>query len=167
MSRITHNRLMRFTFLALCAAVVAVFFGVIAHHVYTVDFAPLAGICLPFLVVFFGFTSLLYMRGKSLGKGSEAVRTLFAAERSMQGALFYLSGVVLGASMYGLLQYCDFAFDPDAPTAAGAVLLVFIAPYVLMQRGLLLFLGAVWAIGPQLMHPISPYQVWRRVARAA
>ena len=165
MSRTVHNRLSRFAFLLACAAVVAAFFGVVAHHVYNVDFEPLAGFCLPFLVVFFGFTSLLYMRGRSLGRGRESLRTLFAAERSMQGAVFYLSGVVLGASLYGLLQYLDFAFDPAAPTAAGAVLLVFIGPYALMQHGFLLFLGAVWIIGPQLLHPVSPYQVWRRVAR--
>jgi hypothetical protein len=45
------------------------------------------------------------------------------------------------------------------------VLLAFVAPYALMQRGFLLFMSAVWIIGPQLMHPVSPYQVWRRIAR--
>jgi len=159
------NRLRRFAFTLLCGGATAVFFSVVAHHVYTTDFRPLAGFCLPFLVVFFGFTSLLYMRGRSLGKGRDSVRTLFAAERSMQATVFYLSGVVLGASLYGLLQYFNFVFDPQAPTLSGLWLLLFAAPYLLMQRGLLLYLTAIWIIVPQLLHPVSPYQVWRRVAR--
>lgn len=165
MTRITRNRLRRLAFTLLCAAAASVFFGVVAHHVYRIDFEPLAGFCLPFLVVFFGFTSLLYMRGRSLGKGRESLRTLFAAERSMQGTVLYLSGVVLGASLYGLLQHMEFTFDPQAPTAPGLWLVAFVPPYALMQRGFLLFLSAVWIIMPQLVHQVSPYDVWRRVAR--
>lgn len=167
MTRPTRIALRRLAFALSGAAAAAMFFGVVAHHVYQGDFRPLAGLCLPFLVVFFGFTSLLYVRGRSLGKCREQVRTLFAAERSMQGAVFYLSGIVLGVCLYGLLQALDFRFDPQAPTWSGLWLLLFFAPYWLMQRGLWHILAAVWVIVPQLLHPVSPYQVWRRVAREA
>ena len=156
-------RLRRLGFWLLAAAAGSVFFGAVAHHVYTLDFKPLAAFCLPVQVVFFGFTSLLYMRGRSLARGKAQVRTLFAAERTMQGTIAYLSGIVLGASLYGLLRYLDFHFDPAQPTASGLWLLVFLAPYGLMQAGFVLFMGGVWTIAPQLLRPVSPYEVWRRI----
>ncbi|MBC5765107.1 hypothetical protein [Ramlibacter albus] len=157
MSRTTHNQLRRLVLALLSAAAASVFFGVVAHHVWNGDFQPLAAFCLPIVVPFFGFTSLLFMRGRSLGKSRESLRTLFAAERSMQGTVFYLFGIVVGASLYGLMQYMDLA--------SRGWLLMFLVPYALMQRGLLLFISAVWIIAPQLVHPVSPFTVWRRVAR--
>jgi hypothetical protein len=165
MSKSRKNQLRRLALALLRASAGAVFFAVVLHHVYTLDFRPLAGFCLPILVVFFAFTSLLYMRGRSLGSSREQVRTLFAAERAMQGTVAYLFGVVLGASLYGLLQSLDFHSDPAQPSVQGLWLLVFLAPYALMQTGFFLFIGAVWTIAPQFMRPVSPYEVWRRVAR--
>lgn len=164
MNRAMKNLLRRAGFGALKASAAAVFFGVVFHHVYAQDFKPLAAFCVPMLVVFFGFTSLLYMRGRSLSRGKDQVRTLFAAERSMQATVSYLSGIVVGASLYGLLQYVDFSFDPAKPTAAGLWLLLFLAPYALMQMGFFFFMTAVWIIVPQVLRPVSPYEVWRRVA---
>jgi hypothetical protein len=63
----------------LCAAFV--FFWAVLYHVYTFDFRPLAAFCVPILVVFLAFSSLLYMRGRSLAKGGAQRRSLFAAER--------------------------------------------------------------------------------------
>jgi hypothetical protein len=159
-------RLRRLAFWLVAAAAGAVFFGAVSHHVYTVDFKPLAAFCLPVLVVFFGFTSLLYMRGRSLARGKAQVRTLFAAERTMQGTIAYLSGIVLGTSLYGLWRYLDFHFDPSQPTASGAWLLLFLAPYALMQAGFVLFMSGMWTIVPQLLRPVSPYEVWRRIGKS-
>lgn len=158
-----HVRRLGFWLVAVTAG--AVFFGAVSHHVYTFDFRPLAAFCLPVLVVFFGFTSLLYMRGRSLARGKAQVRTLFAAERAMQGTIAYLSGIVLGASLYGLLRYLDFHFDPGQPDASGLWLVLFLAPYGLMQAGFVLFMGGVWTIVPQFLRPVSPYEVWRRIGK--
>lgn len=65
-----------------------VFFSVILHHVYNFDFKPLAALCLPILVVFFAFASLLYSRGRAFAKGNAQVRSLYAAERAMQGSVW-------------------------------------------------------------------------------
>lgn len=165
MRRSLHIRLRRLGFWALACAAGTVFFGVVSHHVSTFDFKPLAAFCLPVLVVFFGFTSLLYMRGRALAKGKVQVRTLFAAERAMQGTIAYLSGVVLGASLYGLLRSFDFQLDPHQPMPSGLWLLVFLAPCALMQAGLVLFMGGVWTVVPQLLRPVSPYEVWRRIGK--
>jgi hypothetical protein len=160
-----HNQVRRATFAVLCAVSAVVFFGVVYHHVSAFDFQPLAAFCLPMLVPFFGFTSLLYMRGRSLGRSREQLRTLFAAERSMQGTVSYLSGMALGAALYGLLQYVEIGLDPLRPGLAVHFLVLFVLPYALMQRGFFLIMGAVWIIVPQFLHPVSPYTVWRRVAR--
>lgn len=143
----------------------SVFFGAVAHHVYTVDFKPLAALCLPILAVFFTFTSLLFIRGRSLSRGKDQFRTLFAAERSMQATVCYLAGIVLGTSLYGLLQYFPFDFDPAEPTLEGLWLLAFLAPYALMQTGFLLFMRAAWIIGPQFLWGVSRYEVSRRIAQ--
>lgn len=159
-------RARRLGFWLVAGAAGAVFFGAVSHHVYHFAFRPLAAFCLPVLVVFFGFTSLLYMRGRSLARGKAQVRTLFAAERAMQGTIAYLSGILLGVSLYGLFRAVDFHFDPGRPGASGLWLLVFVAPYALMQTGLLLFMSGAWTIVPQLLRPVSPYEVWRRIGSA-
>lgn len=166
MSRILRNRLRRAAFATLCAAFAVVFFAIVHHHVSRLDFQPLAALSLPMLVLFFGFTSLLYVRGRSLGRSKEQLRTLFAAERAMQASVSYLSGVAVGASVWGLLEHVGNGPDPAQPALAGGWLLAFLLPYALMQRGFFLFLGAVWIVVPQFLHPVSPYTVWRRVARA-
>jgi len=156
--------LRRFAFSLLAGSTAAVFLGTMVHHVYAVDAKPLAAFCLPILAVLFTFTSLLYMRGRSLGRGKDQLRTLFAAERSMQATVWYLTGLVAGASLYGVLQDLRFTFDPAHPSVAGLWLLLFILPYALMQVGLLLFMRAAWIISPQFLRVLSPYEVWRRIA---
>lgn len=143
----------------------AVFFRTVSHHVYTLDFKPLAALGIPVLAVFFTFTSLLYIRGRSLARGRPQFRTLFAAERSMQATVCYLAGIVVGTSIYGLLQYFPFSFNPAQPTPVGLWLLIFLAPYALMQAGFLMFMRAAWIVGPQFLWGVSPYQVWRRIAQ--
>jgi hypothetical protein len=59
----------------------------------------------------------------------------------------------------------EFHFDPGHPGASGLWLLVFLAPYTLMQLGLLLLMSGLWTIVPQLLRPVSPYEVWRRIGR--
>lgn len=154
----------RLAFLLLQAGAAAVFFGTVAHHVYTLDFKPLAALCIPVLAVFFTFTSLLFIRGRSLGRGRPQLRTLFAAEQSMQATVSYLAGIAIGTSLHGLLHYTGFQFDPAQPTLSGLWLLVFLVPYALMQAGFLMFMRAAWIVGPQFVG-VSRYEVWRRIAQ--
>jgi hypothetical protein len=154
------SRLM-YAVLEVCAAFV--FFWVVAHHVASFDFKPLAAFCVPMLIVFVGFSSLLYNRGKSLAKGRAQVRSLYAAERAMQATVWYLFGILLGTSLYGILVYFGVTFDPHDPTPAGLWLLLFIAPYALMQAGFLYFMRAACLITPQFFGRISAFELWRRV----
>jgi hypothetical protein len=143
--------------------VAGVLLGAVVHHVFTLHFRPLAVFFLPLLVAFFGFTSLLYMRGRSLRRGKAQIRTMYAAERSMQATVWYLTGIVLAMAIYGLLQIVPFRFDPREPTLQGLWLLAFAAPYALMQAGLVLFMRAAWIVASQMLRRVTPYEVWRRI----
>jgi hypothetical protein len=138
------------------AGAAGVFLGAVAHHVYTLNLKPLAAFCLPVLVAFFGFTSLLYMRGRSLSRGRDQLRTLIAAERAMQAAVWYFTGIVTAMALYGLLQLLDVG-------AKSAALLLFLAPYALMQAGFILFMRAAWLIAPQFIRRVPAQEIWRRV----
>lgn len=153
----------RLAFRALEVGAVFVFFSAILHHVYTFDFKPLAALCLPILVVFFAFASLLYARGRALAKGKAQVRSLYAAERALQGAMWYLFGIILGVTIYGFLMFFDVTFDPNQPTPTGFWLLLFIPPYLLMQAGMLWFMHAIWLVSPQFFRRIDALELRRRI----
>lgn len=150
-----------FVVVEVCAAFV--FFWAVLHHVYTFDFKPLAALCVPILVVFFGFASLLYNRGRALPRGEAQTRSLYAAERAMQATLWYLFGIILGTSLYGLLIYFGMSFNPSKPSPAGLWLLLFLAPYALMQTGLLCFMRAAWIVTPQFFRRVGAFELRRRV----
>src|SRR5688572_24605632 len=153
----------RFAFRAAAVAMAIAFFGAVAHHVYEFDFKPLAALGVPILAVFFAFASLLYIRGRSLTEGSAQIRSLYAAERAVQAAVWHLSGVILGAALYAVLVRFGITFDPAEPSPAGLWLLLFLAPYALMQVGLLTFMRALWVIAPQFLRSVSPLELRRRV----
>jgi hypothetical protein len=136
------------------------FLGVVAHHVAALNFRPLAAFCLPVMVAFVGFTSLLFVRGRSLRRGRAQIRTLFAAECAMQATIWYFTGIMLGLGMYGLLQLVPGGVESGAPRLA---LVAFVAPYLLMQGGMVLFLRAARVVAPQFLRRVSPYEVWRRI----
>jgi hypothetical protein len=139
------------------------FFAVASRHVYLMDFAPLAALCLPVQLALFGFTSLLYMRGRSLARSREQLRTLFAAEKAMQAAVWYCTGILLGSALVGALPWAWIGHDPASPGVSSLVLLAFAAPYLMMQMGLTLFVRAAGVIAPQFIRRVTPYEVWRRI----
>lgn len=162
-SRRRRARLARIAFAASAVGMAAAFFAAVAHHVVRFELKPLAALGVPILLVFFGFASLLFIRGRSLAKGSAQFRSLYAAERTVQAALWHLGGIILGTILYAMLV--RFGVKPDAASegAAGLWLLLFLAPYALMQIGLLTFLRAVWAVAPQFFRSVGPLELRRRV----
>jgi hypothetical protein len=159
MNRIAHTLTMRL----LEAAAAASFFSMVAYHVYNLNFAPLAALCLPVQVALFGFTSLLYMRGRTLSRSSDQLRTLFAAERAMQAAVWYCTGIVTGAALVGAMPWAWIGHDPAAPGAWSLTLLLFLVPYAIMQTGFTIFLRSACIIAPQFIRRVTPYEVWRRI----
>ncbi len=160
-TQLAHLR--HYVFMVLFIAAASVFCTTVAHHVYTLDFEPLASLCLPVIAVFFTFTSLLYIRGNAFAARRSRVRTLFAAETSMRATMWYLTGMLAGASLYGLFQMAEFRFDPLQPTWSGLWLVVFTLPCLLMVMGLLNLTRAACVIAPQFLTVASPYEVRRRI----
>lgn len=140
-----------------------VFLGAVTHHVVTQNFKPLAAFCVPILVVFYGFASLLFARGRALSKGPWQTRSLYAGERALQATLWYLLGVILGTTVYGLARYVGIPFDAGKPGVVALWLLLFLVPAALMQIGLLYFMRALWIVAPELLRRVDASEVARRV----
>lgn len=159
-----NRRAARLLFNALALGMALAFFAAFAHHVSRLDFKPMAALGIPILVVFFGFASLFFIRGRSLAKGSTQFRSLVAAERAVQAALWHLSGIMLGAVLYGLLMRSGVALQASEPWLVTLWTLLFLAPHLLMQIGLLTFMRAVLIVAPQLFRRIGAFELRRRMA---
>jgi MFS family permease len=153
----------RYTLRLMEAGFTLVFLGAVAHHVLSLDFKPLAAFCLPILVVLYGFASLLFTRGRALPAGRPQARSLYAAERAMQAAVWYLFGIILGVTIYGLLSHFGMPGDASEPWQPWFLLLAFLAPYAFMQVGLICFLRAVWVVAPYFLRPVDTFEFARRV----
>ena len=159
-----RTRALRMMFKALAVGLSLAFFAAFASHVYRFDFKPMAAFGVPMLVVFFGFASLFFIRGRSLAKGSAQFRSLVAAERAVQAALWHLSGLMLGTVLYALLMRSGVALGDSARWLVALWVLLFLAPHALMQIGLFTFMRAVLVVAPQLFRRVGAFELRRRVA---
>ena len=156
-----RTRPSRLTLRAFEAAFSLAFLGAVVHHVTAHDFKPLAVLFAPILLLYYGLASLLFVRGKALSNGPWQRRSLHAAERAVQAMVWHVVGIVAAIGAYALLGFIEAQLEARAPSAA--LLLLFAAPYGLMQAGLLGFLRAVWTITPQFTRRMSAFEVRRRV----
>jgi hypothetical protein len=138
-------------------AFAVVFLGALARHLVEANLKPLLAMGVPMLIVFYGFASVLFVRGKALAPGLWQTRSLYAAERATQATVLYLLGILLGVTVYAFVKPLG-AFDSER-----LWLLAFIAPAVLMQLALLAFLRGVWALAPDLFRNDGMLAVARRV----
>jgi hypothetical protein len=81
----------------------------------------------------------------------------------MQAAVWYLLGIILGVTAYGLLRNFGVPLESSDPWLVAMLLLVFLVPYVLIQIGLVCFMRAVWAIAPQFVRPLGALELARRL----
>jgi hypothetical protein len=159
-----RTRALRILFRALALGMSLAFFAAFATHVYQFDFKPMAGLGIPILVVFFAFASLFFIRGRSLARGSAQFRSLVAAERAVQAAVWHLSGIMLGTVLYALLMRSGVVFEASDRWLVALWALLFLVPHALMQIGLLAFMRAVLGVAPQLFRRVGAFELRRRVA---
>lgn len=143
-----------------------VFLAAIVHHVSRGDFKPLVAMTLPLLVVFYGFASVLFVRGRALASGRWQTRSIHAAENAMQATVWYLLGIFLGVTVYALLKNLGLALGTEASLPSRLLLLLFVAPYALMQAALFRFMRAMWIVLPDLLGAASPIAIGRRARTA-
>lgn len=159
-----RTRALRMIFNALAIGMSLAFFAAFAHHVYRFDFKPMTALGIPILVVFFGFASLFFIRGRSLAKGSAQFRSLAATERAVQAAVWHLSGIMLGTVLYALLMRSGVTLDSSERWLVAVWVLLFLPSHVLMQIGLFTFMRAVLVVAPQLFRRVGAFELRRRVA---
>jgi hypothetical protein len=159
-----RTRALRMMFKALAIGMSLAFFAAFAHHLYQLDFKPMAGLGVPILVVFFGFASLFFIRGRSLAKGSAQFRSLVAAERAVQAAVWHLSGIMVSTVLYALLMRSGVAFEATERWVVALWVLLFTVPHALMQIGLFTFMRAVLVVAPHLFRRVGAFELRRRVA---
>ena len=162
--KLQRKRALRIAFNALAGGMSLAFFAAFAHHVYRFDFKPMTALGVPILLAFFGFASLFFIRGRSLAKGGAQFRSLFAAERAVQAAVWHLSGIMLSTVLYALLMRSGVALETGGTWLVGLWTVLFLLPHALMQVGLWTFMRAVLIVAPQLFRPVRAMEVRRRVA---
>jgi hypothetical protein len=158
-----RRRVSRFAFRFVEATLAFAFIAAVVHHVVTLDFKPLAAFCIPILVLFFGFASLLYTRGRSLARTKGQIRSLYAAEHAVQATIWHMAGIIVGTSLYGVLTRYGVTSSSGELSAAQLWLLLFLAPYALMQIGLLCFMRAVWIVAPHFFRRLRAAEFRRKV----
>ena len=148
-------------------AVALVFLAAIVPHVSRGDFKPLVATTRPLLVVFYGFASLLFVRARALAAGPWQTRSLYAAESAMQATLWYLFGIFLGVTLYAFLKNIGVGLGADASLLSRLSLVLFVAPYALMQLALFRFMRAIWIVLPDLLGATGAMAIGRRVSTRA
>ena len=167
MNKPRKTRALRLLFNALASGMSLAFFAAFAHHVHRLDFKPMAALGVPILLVFFGFASLFFIRGRSLAKGGAQFRSLFAAERAVQAAVWHLSGIMLNTVLFALLMRSGVALGSSEPWLVTLWTSLFLLPHALMQFGLYTFTRAVLIVAPQLFRKVGALEARRRVALTA
>lgn len=158
------RRALRVVFKALALGMALAFFAAFLHHAFRLDFKPMGALGVPILLVFFGFGSLFFIRGRSLAKGSAQLRSLFAAERAVQAAVWHLSGIMLSTVLYALLMRSGVALQTSPPWLVALWGLLFLAPHGLSQIGLFTFMRAVLVVAPHLFRKVGALEIRRRLA---
>jgi hypothetical protein len=162
--RSRNTRVVRIVFNGFALGMSAAFLAAFVHHAYSFDFRALAGLGVPILLVFFGFASLFFIRGRSMAKGSAQFRSLVAAERAVQAALWHLGGIMLTTVLYALLRRSGVTPGTSAPWLVLIWVLLFLVPHALSQIALFSFIRAVLVVAPHLFRRVGAFELRRRVA---
>lgn len=158
------RRALRLMLGALAFGMSMAFLAAFLHHAYRLDFRPMGALGVPILLVFFGFGSLFFIRGRSLAGGSAQLRSLFAAERAVQAAVWHLSGIMLSTVLYALLMRSGVALQTSTTWVVTLWGLLFLLPHALSQIGLFTFMRALLVVAPHLFRKVGAFEIRRRLA---
>jgi hypothetical protein len=162
--KLLRRRALRLWFWALAVGMSMAFLAAFLHHVYRLDFKPMGALGVPILLLFFGFGSLFFIRGRSLAKGSAQLRSLFAAERAVQAALWHLAGIMLSTVLYALLMRSGVALQASATWLVTLWGFLFLLPHALSQIALFTFMRALLVVAPHLFRKVGAFEIRRRLA---
>ena len=139
------------------------FFTILSYFLFRFNIVTLAGVCIPILAIFFGFTSLLYNRARALPSGAEQRRSLYAAERAMQATILYFLGLLIAASLTILLLYFDYSPTTPQPGHINHPFQFYFLPIILMAIASKVFVYSLQAVANRLLRRASMRRLIQRL----
>lgn len=147
-----------FTGLGIAFALFIAFF----HLVATRDFTSAGAVYIAVAATYISLASLLYARHDALPPGPSKVRSIYAAERMMQGITFTLLGGLLAVAIFVGGSYFESGFKMDS-TKPQVWLLLFFFPLILILWGYGGFFESLKIICREFGHPLTTYEIARRI----
>lgn len=118
----------------------------------------------PILATYIATASLLYNRARAVGEEKSRSRSLYAAERSMQGIVFTVTGLLLGAIVYFLMAVFRIPIIISENQIDGAWFMAYIPALSLVFLGYLAYLQALSSLSKEFLRPISAREIRERVS---
>lgn len=137
------------------------FFITLFQYLFELKIEPLAALCLPFLVVLFGFSSLFYNRGRALPAGPDQRRSLYIAELTMQSAIFYLLGIGITAIIFYFLWIFQVDNASISKSARNGISLIFFFPAAFLLFSFFSFFFSVRLIAHKTIKHYKPIKILR------
>jgi hypothetical protein len=150
------HKLIKFIIFLVYSSSSVIFFAELNGAFARRNVTTLATISMPVLGLIMGFTSLLFNRSKSLPTGHESIRTLYAAERSMQACVLYVFGLASGLVLYKLVSILNIR-------SYVANTICFLPSTFLLLMSLCSFYLALLTISSRLLRYLSIIQTLRRI----
>lgn len=139
-------------------------FVALLHVALTSQYTLFAQGAVPVLATYLGTAALLYNRGRGLPRGQSKIRSLYAAERSLQALLFTLVGIALGAVLIGWASWFG-ALKSPASRPQGWETLNLI-PAIFIMWGYSTYLISLRAISKEFLRPVTTREIARRLRDA-
>lgn len=119
----------------------------------------------PILATYIATAALFYNRGRGLPRNISKVRSLYAAERSLQATIFTITGIIIGAIIYGWLSWFGFSIAKENGLKK-IWIFIYIFPLVFIQFGYASFLFSLRAISKDFLRPLTAREIARRIKNA-
>ena len=119
----------------------------------------------PILATYIATAALLYNRARALPRNTSKVRSLYAAERSIQATIFTITGILVGAVIYGWLSWFGISIAKENGLNDPWVSIYFL-PMAFIQFGYASFLFSLRSISKDFLRPLSAREIARRIKNA-
>lgn len=129
------------------------------------QYESVAKLIVPILATYIASAALFYNRARALPRNTSKTRSLYAAERAIQAAVFTLIGVLIGAVIYAWLNNFGVVVVQGNGEASPWAFL-YLIPMAFIEIGYSSFLATLRAISKDFLRPISAREIARRIRNA-
>lgn len=133
------------------------------YAIATNSYLDLAKAIVPIMATYIATASLFYNRARAIGSGKSRNRSLYAAERSMQGVVFTIIGLLLGAIVYYLLTFFHISIVFSGRQTEDPWIMAYTPAFAFILMGYVTYLLALRAISKEFLRPITVREICERV----